>query len=166
MTLCSFYYLYTSFLHYVLTEHQLLTANHQKVGQRRGGVGGRWSLSQHQLSFMAKHSFNSSSFYFNSRSKHCFCVCVCVCVCRTQIQGGILLISLQCPLLKCCRPHVMPTWDEEGVLCIAGRVFLRHEKGVEIPETALDEIVCRHLCEPANRKAHDIPSFSLLLFTG
>ena len=49
----------------------------------------------------------------------------------------------------------MPTRDEEGVLCIAGRVFLRHEKGVKIPETALNEIVCRHLREPANQNAHD-----------
>ena len=82
-------------------------------------------------------------------------MCVCVCVCRTQLQGGMLLISLQRPLLKCFRPHVMPTRDEEGVLCIAGRVFLRHEKGVKIPETALNEIVCRHLREPANQNAHD-----------
>jgi hypothetical protein len=38
--------------------------------------------------------------------------------------------------------------DKERVVSIARRMLLRLEKRVEIPETALDKIVCRHLSEP------------------
>ena len=116
-----------------------------------GGVGGQWSLTVNINSVLLRNIVLILPCFISTAEA----LCVCVCVCRTQLQGGMLLISLQCPLLKCFRPHVMPTRDEEGVLCIAGRVFLRHEKGVKIPETALNEIVCRHLREPANQNAHD-----------
>ena len=34
-------------------------------------------------------------------------------------------------------------------MCVASRVLLRLKESIKIPEAALDIIVCRHLCEPA-----------------
>ena len=39
------------------------------------------------------------------------------------------------------------TRKEEGIVGVAGRVLLRLEEGVEIPEAALNEVVCWHLLE-------------------
>lgn len=41
------------------------------------------------------------------------------------------------------------TRQEESVVLIAGRVLLRLEQRVEVPEGALDEVVGGHFSEPA-----------------
>lgn len=37
-------------------------------------------------------------------------------------------------------------------MLVSCRMLLRLEKGVEIPEGALNEIVCGHFCEPATNQ--------------
>ncbi len=39
------------------------------------------------------------------------------------------------------------TRKKEGIVGIAGRVLLRLEEGVKIPEAALNKVVCWHLLE-------------------
>lgn len=46
----------------------------------------------------------------------------------------------------------MLTRQEERVMLVSCGVLLRLEKGVEIPEGALDEIVCGHFCESTTNK--------------
>jgi hypothetical protein len=40
-----------------------------------------------------------------------------------------------------------PTFDVEGILHLASRMLLRHEHGVEIPESRLDKLVGWHFGE-------------------
>ncbi len=46
----------------------------------------------------------------------------------------------------------METLHEEGVVHVAGRVLLRLEQGIKVPEGALDIIIRRHLREPHLKK--------------
>ena len=43
--------------------------------------------------------------------------------------------------------NVVFTRDEEGVVCIASRMLLWLEKGVEVPEATFNEVVGRHFAE-------------------
>ena len=42
---------------------------------------------------------------------------------------------------------ILGVLDEEGVVCVSGRVTLWLEQSIEIPERALDEPIGRHFTE-------------------
>ena len=45
------------------------------------------------------------------------------------------------------------TGQEEGVVLVSGRMLLRLEQGVEVPEGAFYEVVGRHLAEAAETQS-------------
>lgn len=58
------------------------------------------------------------------------------------------------PGLRLLLPHwpgsqAIPTSQEESIMLVTSWVLLRLEERIKVPEGALDEIVRRHLSEPA-----------------
>ena len=47
-------------------------------------------------------------------------------------------------------PAERPTFDVEGILHLSSRMLLRHEHGVEVPESGLDKLVSGHFGESGN----------------